>query len=147
MQISHLDRRQQYSCGFTLLELMVVLVVLGLLAGIATPIYFGRAEAARQQKLQADFATIATALSLYKLDNRAVPTTAQSLFALVRKPTQAPVPLRYKANGYMRELPVDPWGREYLYLAPAPDGREYSLFSYGADGARGGEGPAADVVF
>jgi general secretion pathway protein G len=138
---------QKHSNGFTLLELMVVLLVLGLLAGIATPIYFGRAEVARQQKLQADFATIATALSLYKLDNRAVPNTAQNLLALVNKPTQPPAPLRYKSGGYVRELPLDPWGRDYLYLAPAPDGGEFMLFSYGADGARGGEGSAADVVF
>lgn len=147
MEIRYLEAMKHRHSGFTLLELMVVLVVLALLAGIATPIYFSRADAARQQKLQADFATIATALSLYKLDNREVPTTAQSLQALVKKPSQPPAPQRYKANGYLRELPLDPWQRNYLYLAPAADGSEYALFSYGADGERGGEGADADVAF
>lgn len=140
-------RSRLYPYGFTLLELMVVLVVLGLLAAIATPVYFSRAELARRQKIEADFAMLSTALNLYKLDNRSVPTTAQGLAALVRKPVTAPVPQRYKSNGYLRELPLDPWNRDYLYLAPAPDGAEYTLFSYGADGASGGDGQDADVVF
>lgn len=136
------------SRGFTLLELLVVLVIIGLLAGIATPIYLNRAETARRQKIEADFATLATALSVYKLDNHAVPTTAQGLVALVQKPVQAPVPGRYKQGGYLRELPIDPWGHDYLYLSPAPGGeKDYALWSYGADGARGGEGQDADVQF
>lgn len=134
--------------GFTLLELLVVLVVLGLLAGIAVPIYMGRAETARVQKVHADFATLATALSLYKLDNRQLPTSAQGLQALVSQPTLSPLPPHYKAGGYLRELPHDPWNHDYLYLAPAPDGgKEYALWSYGADGKRGGEGQDADVEF
>ena len=147
-----MERRKQLCnqwrmAGFTLLELMVVLVVLGLLAAIATPVYFSRAEVARRQKIEADFAMLSTALSLYKLDNRSVPTTAQGLVALVQKPQIPPLPQRYKANGYLRELPLDPWNREYLYLAPAPDGTEYTLFSYGADGASGGDDLDADAVF
>ena len=134
--------------GFTLLELLVVLAVLGLLAGIAVPIYMGRVDTARQQKISADFATLATALSLYKLDNHRLPTTAQGLQALIRKPEQAPEPLQYKNGGYLRDLPRDPWGHDYLYLTPSSDGsKEYSLWSHGADGVRGGEGQDADVEF
>ena len=142
------DRKSRNLAGFTLLELLVVLVVLGLLAGIAVPIYMGRVDVARQQKLGADFALLATALSLYKLDNRLLPTTAQGLQALTHKPAQAPEPPQYKSGGYLRDLPHDPWGHDYLYLSPAPDGsKEYALWSYGADGVRGGEGQDADVEF
>jgi len=141
-------RKPQFPEGFTLLELLVVLVVLGLLAGIAVPVYLGRVDTARQQKITADFATIATALSLYKLDNRMLPSTAQGLQALTHKPVQAPVPQLYKNGGYLRDLPRDPWDHDYLYLAPSADGsKEYSLWSLGADGVRGGEGQDADIEF
>lgn len=144
MQRSRAGRIQ----GFTLLELLFVLVVLGLLAGIAIPVYMGRAEAARQQKVEADFGTLATALSIYKLDNRTLPSTEQGLAALVSRPTLAPVPTRYKGGGYMRELPLDPWGNDYLYLFPSRNGdKEYDLFSHGADGKPGGEGQDADIYF
>lgn len=134
--------------GFTLLELLIVLVVLGLLAGISVPLYMNRAESARQQKIVADFGTLATALGVYKLDNRALPTTEQGLNALVAKPVLPPVPARYKAGGYIRALPVDPWNNDYLYLFPSREGnREYDLFSYGADGKAGGEDQDADVYF
>ncbi len=143
-----IQRKLRSAAGFTLLELLVVLVVLGLLAGIAVPIYMGRVDTARQQKITADFATIATALSLYKLDNRLLPTTAQGLQALTHKPAQAPEPPQYKSGGYLRDLPRDPWGHDYLYLAPSPNGsKEYALWSDGADGVRGGEGQDADVEF
>lgn len=143
-----MSAQRRRGMGFTLLELLVVLVILALLAGIAVPTYFGRAEAARQQKAAADFALIATALSLYKLDNRIVPTTAQGLAALVQRPTMAPEPSSYKQGGYVRELPLDPWSHPYLYLSPARnDSKEYELFSYGADGQPGGEGQDADVFF
>jgi general secretion pathway protein G len=139
---------QRNTQGFTLLELLVVLVILALLAGIAVPTYFGRAEAARLQKVEADFGLIATALSVYKLDNRQLPTTAQGLAALVQRPTLPPEPASYKPSGYLRELPLDPWNQPYLYLSPARDGnKEYDLFSYGADGQRGGEGQDADLQF
>jgi len=132
--------------GFTLLEMLVVLALIGLLAGISVPVYLGRAEAARVSKVHSDFATIATALRLYELDNRALPTTEQGLQALVSKPQRAPLPQRYKPGGYLRELPLDPWGRPYHYLAPARDGaRAFELGSLGADGRTGGSKGDADL--
>lgn len=132
--------------GFTLIELMVVLVILGLLAGIVTPIFIGRADKARVQKAQADLSTIAAALSLYRLDNQVLPSTEQGLMALVEKPTQAPVPVNWKRNGYLDSLPLDPWERPYRYIYPAEYGQgEYDLFSVGADGKRGGEDTDADI--
>jgi general secretion pathway protein G len=132
--------------GFTLMEMLVVLVIIALLAGIAVPVYFSRVATARLQKAQTDFGTIATALALYKLDNDMLPTSEQGLAALVSRPRQAPVPARFKPGGYLAELPADPWGFEYQYLAPSRDGsREFELFSLGADGRRGGTGDNADV--
>jgi general secretion pathway protein G len=132
--------------GFTLLEMLVVLALIGLLAGISVPIYLGRAEAARISKVESDFATIATALRLYELDNRALPTTEQGLAALVSKPQRSPVPPRYKNGGYLREVPVDPWDKPYQYLAPSRDGaRAFELVSLGADGRAGGSDSNADL--
>ena len=133
--------------GFTLIELLVVIVILGLLAGIAGVTYFSRIEGARVQKVEADFATLATALSLYRLDAGTLPTTAQGLQALVEQPVQQPRPARYKSGVYLDELPQDPWGNAYLYLQPAraPE-REYDLYTLGADGKTGGEGQDADLV-
>ncbi len=134
------------SRGFTLLELLVVLVLLGLLASIAGVVYFSRVEAARLQKAAADFSTIGTALSLYRLDNGTLPTTGQGLAALRTQPTLEPRPRRYKSGGYIRELPVDPWGRPYVYLSPGRDAdKAYDLYTLGADGEPGGEGQDADV--
>jgi len=132
--------------GFTLLELLVVLVVLGLLASIAGVTYFGRVEAAQLQKVEADFGTLGAALSLYRLDAGTLPTTAQSLGALRMRPELPPQPRRYKSGGYVAELPLDPWGRPYLYLFPARSAeREYDLYTLGADGEPGGKGQDADV--
>lgn len=132
--------------GFTLIELLVVLVVLGLLASIAGATYFGRVESARLQKVEADFGTLGAALSLYRLDAGALPTTAQGLAALRTRPELPPQPRRYKSGGYIAELPLDPWNRPYQYLAPARGAdREYDLYTLGADGAPGGEGQDADV--
>lgn len=134
------------SRGFSLIEIMVVLVILGLLAGVVAPQFLGRADTARMQKAEADLSTIATALSLYKLDNKQLPTTEQGLMALVRKPGLAPVPANWKANGYLESLPEDPWGEPYRYIFPAETGdSEYDLYSLGADNRRGGEGLDADI--
>ena len=130
--------------GFSLIEILVVLVILGLLVSIVAPNVLGRADEARGQKAEADFKSIATALKIYRLDNFAYPATEQGLAALVEKPTLAPVPRNWKPGGYLDELPLDPWGRPYLYLAPGEHGA-FDLFSYGADGVPGGEGQNQDL--
>lgn len=132
--------------GFTLVEILVVIALMALIAGIAVPSYMKRGDQARADKTISDFATIATALSLYKLDNAMLPSSEQGLQALVQKPTTSPLPPRYRQGGYLRDLPLDPWGNPYLYLAPSRDGeREFELISRGADGKSGGSGANADL--
>lgn len=132
--------------GFSLIELLLVLVIIALLAGIVAPQFIGRMETAKQQKISADFNTIATALKLYQLDNDVYPGTDQGLPALQEKTRLPPLPRQWKPGGYLETLPEDPWGRAYLYLQPAEySGGAYDLFTLGADGKRGGEGQDADV--
>lgn len=130
--------------GFSLIEILVVLVIMGLLVSIIAPNVLGRADEARVQKVFADFSAIETALRMYRLDNYNLPSSEQGLRALVERPTLAPVPANWKSDGYLESLPIDPWGNPYLYLSPGTQG-EYDIFSYGADGARGGEGQNADL--
>lgn len=138
--------RLHLPAGFTLIEIMVVLVILGLLAGIIAPQFISRSDQAHTDKVVTDLGTIADALSLYRLDNNMLPTTEQGLLSLVEKPELAPVPRNWKSDGYLRRLPKDPWQKPYLYLFPAEfSDREYDLFSLGADGARGGEDLNEDI--
>lgn len=130
--------------GFTLIELMVVLVILGVLAALIVPKVMDRPDEARRQAAKQDIATLGQALKLYRLDNMAYPSTEQGLQALVAKPTIPPVPENWKAGGYLEKLPKDPWGYPYQYLAPGRHG-EIDLFSLGADNQIGGEGNDADV--
>lgn len=132
--------------GFTLVEIMVVLVIIGLLAAIIAPNVLNRADEARVQKVRADFKAIETALKIYRLDNFNYPTTEQGLEALVSKPGIDPVPPNWKKDGYLPELPYDPWGRPYQYLSPAEFGSgEYDILTLGADGVTGGEDQNADL--
>lgn len=130
--------------GFSLVEILVVLVILGLLISIVAPNVLERADEARTQKAYADFKAIETALKMYRLDNFVYPSSEQGLDALVNKPALAPVPRQWRQNGYLEELPIDPWGRPYLYLSPGEE-KEYDLYTLGADGLRDGEGPNADL--
>lgn len=130
--------------GFSLIEIMVVLVILGLLISIVAPNVLDKADSARTQKVFADFASIKTSLKSYRLDNFIYPTSEQGLEALVTKPSLDPIPKRYPANGYLEALPKDPWGNTYLYLSPGEHG-EVDIYSLGADGVAGGEGVAADI--
>ncbi len=132
--------------GFSLIEIMVVIVIIGLLVAIVAPNVLERADEARIQKVKADFKNFETALKLYKLDNFAYPTSEQGLRALVEKPTQDPVPRNWKQGGYVDNLPDDPWGRAYLYLSPAELGHgDYDIYTLGADGVTGGEKENADL--
>ena len=130
--------------GFTLIEIMVVVVILGILAALIVPKIISRPDEARISAARQDVATLAQALKLYKLDNLAYPTTDQGLQALVNKPVAAPIPTNWKTGGYLERLPKDPWGHDYRYLNPGLHG-EIDIYSLGADGEPGGEGNDADV--
>ena len=135
-------RAQQ--AGFTLVEIMVVVIINGLLAGIVVPNVMDNLDKANVQKARADFSSLQTALKLYRIDNFNYPTTEQGLEALVSKSSIAPVPRNFKSSGYIDNLNKDPWGNDYQYMSPA-DGKEYDIYSLGADGVSGGEGQNADV--
>ena len=130
--------------GFSLVEILVVLVIMGLLISVVAPTVLNRADEARVQKVQADFKSIETALKIYRLDNYVYPTTEQGLEALVEATSLDPVPRNIKKGGYLPELPIDPWGRPYLYLSPGENG-EVDIYSLGADGLSGGEDQNADI--
>ena len=128
--------------GYTLLEIMVVVFILGLLATIVAPRILGRTDDARRTKAVADLKGIEQALNLYRLDSGGYPTTEQGLDALVRRPERPPLPRKWNPDGYLERVPLDPWGRAYVYVA---DGTRYALKSYGADGVEGGDGKYADI--
>jgi general secretion pathway protein G len=130
--------------GFTLIEIMVVIVILGVLAALVVPRVLDRPDEARAVAARSDIATIIQALKLYRLDNQRYPTTEQGLNALVAKPEQPPAPPNWKPGGYLERLPKDPWGRQYQYLSPGLKG-EVDVFSFGADGQSGGSGVDADI--
>lgn len=130
--------------GFTLIEIMVVIVILALLAGIVIPKIVSRPEEARRTKAVIQIKEIESALNLFKIDNGFYPSTEQGLEALVTVPDAGEIPKNYKEEGYLRKVPKDSWGREYLYLSPGEHG-EFDLISFGSDGEEGGEGKNADV--
>jgi general secretion pathway protein G len=132
------------SGGFSLVEILVVLVIMGLLISIVAPTVLNRADEARVQKVQADFKAIETALKIYRLDNFVYPTTEQGLEALVRPSPIDPQPRNFKKGGYLAEVPRDPWDRPYLYLSPGENG-EVDIYTLGADGLTGGEDQNADI--
>ena len=128
--------------GFTLIELMVVLAIIGILAALVVPSVLGRADDARVTAARTDVGNLAQALKLYKLDNQRFPTAEQGLQALVVRPSAEPVPTNWKSS--LDKLPADPWGRPYQYLNPGLKG-EVDVMSWGADGQSGGEGVNADI--
>ena len=130
--------------GFTLIEILVVIVILGILAALVVPRVLERPDEARVIAAKSDIATILQALKLYRLDNQRYPTAEQGLTALVARPDLAPLPPNWKPNGYLERLPKDPWGQPYQYLNPGLRG-EIDVYSFGADGKPGGTGVDADV--
>jgi general secretion pathway protein G len=132
--------------GFTLIEIMVVIVILALLAALVGPKIMGRTDDAKIQTTKTQIRSLESALKLYKLDNGVYPTTEQGLNSLVTKPTVGVIPKNYKEGGYLesKNVPKDGWGNDYLYVSPGEHG-DYDLYSYGADGVKGGEGKNADI--
>lgn len=133
--------------GFTLIEIMVVVVIITVLGAIVVPQFMSRPDQAKVTAAKTDIQAISTSLEIYRLDNVSYPSTQQGLEALVTRPLGAPEPRNWSAEGYLKGLPIDPWGKPYQYLNPgvhSPDGG-YDLFSLGSDGQPGGDGHAADI--
>jgi len=130
--------------GFTLIEIMVVVVILSVLGALVVPQIIDKVDVAKVKRAQSDIRAIQTALDLYRLDNFKYPTTEQGLQALVKQPAD-PSLTNYAPNGYLKSLPKDPWGNVYQYASPGTDGRDYDITTYGRDGKPGGEGYDADI--
>jgi general secretion pathway protein G len=130
--------------GFSLIEIMVVLIIIGVITAGVGARFLGKADQARVDQAKVDFATIEKALKLYRLDNYRYPTSEQGLDALIEKPTVDPLPRQWQDGGYLDSIPMDPWGNEYVYITPGEKG-DYDLYTLGADGQSGGEGFDADL--
>ncbi len=132
--------------GFSFIELMVVVIIMGILATYIAPRFMDKADDAKAVKAKVDIATIGTSLKMYRLDNGFYPTTEQGLLALVEKPGTDPVPVNWSEKGYFEKsrVPKDPWSREYLYFSPGVHD-DFDIISYGADGATGGTGKNKDI--
>ncbi len=144
MQMKNNGKRLKSNRGFTLIEIMVVVVIIGILAAMVVPKLMGRPEQAKRTKAAVDIKGLEEAAGLYKLDNGFYPTTEQGLQALVTQPDTGRIPTRYHEGGYLKKVPLDPWGYEYVFLSPGVNG-DVDIISYGADGEPGGEGDNADV--
>ncbi len=141
-----MNRTLRNDRGFTLIEIMVVIVILALLAVLVTGKFVGRLDDAKIADAKTQIRNLETPLKLYRLDNDVYPSTEQGLQALIEKPTVGQIPKKYKAEGYLdaKKVPKDPWGNDYVYLSPGEHG-DYDLCSLGADGLKGGEGKNADI--
>jgi general secretion pathway protein G len=133
-------QRLRAQAGFTLIEIMVVVFILGLLVTLVAPKIIGRTDEARRTKALADIKGIEEAMHLFKLDNGFYPSSAEGIAALVQRPANA---RNFNPDGYLEKVPVDPWGNNYAYFS---DGQEFIIKSYGADGQEGGEGKNADIT-
>lgn len=136
---------QRKRSGFTLIEIMVVIVIMGIMAALVVPRVMGSTDQARSAAAKADISSIMTALKLYKLDNMRYPTNAQGLNALVNKPSVAPIPNNYKPGGYLEKLPKDPWGNDYQYQNPGKHG-EIDIYTYGPDGPTSSGDNSSSVI-
>ena len=141
-------KRTARNQGFTLLEILIVITILGILASIVAVKIMDRPGEARATKARLEIETLENALKLFKLDNAFYPSTDQGLRALIEKPATGRIPSKWREGGYLEKqsLPKDPWGNDYLYLSPGVNNRDFDLWSYGADGEEGGEGEDKDVT-
>jgi general secretion pathway protein G len=130
--------------GFTLIEIMVVVIIIGLLAAVIVPQVVGRVDDARISKAKQDIQAIESALVMFKLDNFKYPSTDQGLRALIQQPTDPSI-RNWRTGGYLQRVSKDPWGNDYIYVFPGTRGGEYDLYTLGADAQPGGEGPNADI--
>jgi general secretion pathway protein G len=139
--------KRQNIKGFTLIEIMVVIIILGLLAGLVLPKFLGQEEKAKVEVAKTQIRALESALDAYKLDNGFYPTTDQGLQALITMPAVGRIPTKWREGGYLKpaRIPKDPWGKEYVYIAPGSESREYEIISYGADNEPGGEGNNSDI--
>jgi len=139
--------QKERSGGFTLIELMVVIVILGILAGLVLPRFMGRTEEAKKTKAKLQIENLEGALKLYKLDTGVYPSTEQGLDSLVQRPATGAIPKTWREGGYLEKakIPLDPWGRPYVYVSPGIKNKDFDLKSLGADGEEGGEGDNADI--
>jgi general secretion pathway protein G len=135
------------NAGFTLIELMVVIIILGLLAAIVMPRVVGETDRARYEQAKVQMRILEDALKRYKLDSGLFPSTEQGLEALVRKPSSGALPRHWPEGGYLDkgDIPIDPWGNHYIYISPGLHSPDFDLKSFGADGLEGGEGYNADI--
>ena len=142
-----MKKRLKNSSGFTLIEILVVVIILGILIGLVAPRILERPEEARRAKAKLQIENMEGALKLFYLDNGFYPSTEQGLEALVEKPTVGRIPRKYRDGGYLEggKVPLDPWGNPFVYISPGVHNREYDIESYGADGEDGGEGNDADI--
>lgn len=132
--------------GFTIIEVLVVIVILGILGTLLVPKFLDKPDEARVTKAQLDIKAIESTLKIYKLENGFYPTTDQGLEALITEPDTEPVPKNYKKGGYLESSNIkDPWDNDYVYRSPGEDDRDYEIISYGSDGKEGGEDFAADI--
>ena len=133
--------------GFTLIEIMVVVVIIGILIGLVAPNILGRVDESRVTAARTDIASLESALEMYRLDNKHYPTTDQGLSALVAKPSGSPEPRKWNPQGYLKKgkVPKDPWGNDYLYVSPGSNRQAFEIYSLGADGREGGDSYDADI--
>ncbi|MBI5050567.1 MAG: type II secretion system major pseudopilin GspG [Nitrospirae bacterium] len=151
MKKSKLRNFKNHTChclgGFTLIEIMIVLFILGMLAALIAPRLIGRTDDARVAQAKVQIRNFETALKLFKMDNGFYPSTEQGIEALITEPTIGQIPKNYRSGGYLekKKIPADPWGNPYVYISPGTQG-DYDIISYGADGTHGGEGYNADIT-